>query len=639
MRGGLAGGRVASPTQGNRSGATFAVQAASMQVSFGEFVLDLDSRELRRGVEPVRLSPKAFQLLEILVINRPKALSKADLQDKLWPDTFVVEKNLANLVSETRQALGDSPSAPGFIRTVPRYGYAFHETIPGDQKAPLARPPAPARRRAALALGAVAFLVIAGFAAVFLIVGRSAAPTRIMLAVLPFQNLTGDPDQEYVCDGLTEEMIAQLGGLQPSRLAVIARTSAVQYKNTSKRADEIGRELGVDFLLESSVRRTGDRIRIAAQLIDVESQTHIWAEQSDHEMGDIVELQRDIAAAITRRISASFALEQRPNIGTPRHSSNALAYEQYLRGRWHWAKDTPEGLQKGKDHFLKAIALDPAYALAYSGLADTYALLGSYDIMPIGESHPLGREAALKALDLNESLGEAHNSLGAILADYYWDWSGAEHHFKRAIELAPNYVTALHFYSFYLAYIGNAGQALPLAERAVNLDPLSLHAQVNLGVVLTMARRYDEAVSQFERTLDLDSGYAMTHAMLGLTYAFKSMPERAVAELVLARKAGGDRPDLIALHGYALARAGHAGEALATIDDLHRVSKPRDPAPYLKALVYVGLGDKDRAFESLLKAVDARAWELPVLKANPMFDPLRSDPRFAPLLDRLGLPR
>ena len=609
-----------------------------MQVSFGEFVLDLDSRELRRGAEPVRLSPKAFQLLEILVTNRPKALSKADLQDRLWPDTFVVEKNLANLVSEIRQVLGDSPSS-GFIRTVPRYGYAFHETILEDHEPRLAPPPAPARPRAVLALGGVALVVIAAIAAVSLLVARPRVPARIMLVVLPFQNLTGDPDQEYLCDGLTEEMIAQLGGLQPSRLGLIARTSAMQYKNTSKRADEIGRELGVDFLLETSVRRTGDRIRIAVQLIDVESQTHVWAEQSDHEMRDVVELQRDIAAAITRRISGSFALEQRPDPGAPRHSSNAVAYQQYLRGRWHWAKDTAEGLQKGKEHFLKAIALDPAYAMAYTGLADTYALLGSYDIMPISESHPLGREAALKALDLNESLGEAHKSLAAILADHYWDWPEAERHFTRAIELAPNYVTALHFYSFYLAYTGNASQALPLAERAISLDPLSLHAQVNLGVVLNMARRYDDAVEQFERTLDLDSGYAMAHAMLGLTYAYKSMPERAVSELVLARKAGGDRPDLIALHGYALARAGHTGAALATIDELHRVSKPRDPSAYLMAIVYVGLGDKNRAFEWLQKAVDARAWELPVLKADTMFDPLRSDPRFAPLLDRLGLPR
>ena len=609
-----------------------------MQVSFGEFVLDLDSRELRRGAEPVRLSPKAFQLLEILVTNRPKALSKADLQDRLWPNTFVVEKNLANLVSEIRQVLGDSPSS-GFIRTVPRYGYAFHETILEDHEPTLAPRPAPDRRRAVLALGGVALVVIAAIAAVSLLVARPRVPARIMLVVLPFQNLTGDPDQEYLCDGLTEEMIAQLGGLEPSRLGVIARTSAMQYKNTSKRADEIGRELGVDFLLETSVRRTGDRIRIAAQLIDVESQTHMWAEQHEHEMRDILELQRDIAAAITRRISGSFALERRPERGAPRHSSNAVAYEHYLRGRWHWDKDTPEGLQKGREHFLKAIALDPAYAMAYTGLADTYALLGSYDIMPISESHPLGREAALKALDLNEALGEAHNSLATILADHYWDWPEAERHFKRAIDLEPNYVTALRAYSFYMAYTGNATDALPLAERAISLDPLSLGAQVNFGVILNMARRYDDAVSQFERTLELDSGYAMTHAMLGLSYGYKDMHERALSELVLARKASGGRPDMIALHGYALARAGHTRQALATIDELHQLSKPRGPSPFQVAVVYLGLEDKDRAFEWLEKAVDARDWALPMLKADPFFDLLRSDPRFPSLLDRLGLPR
>ena len=313
--------------------------------------------------------------------------------------------------------------------------------------------------------------------------------------------------------------------------------------------------------------------------------------------------------------------------------------KQYLRGRWHWAKDTAEGLHKGKEHFLKAIALDPSYTLAYTGLADTYTLLGSYDIMPISASHPLGRDAALKALNLNESLGEAHNSLGAILADHYWDWPGAERHFTRAIALAPNDVIALQFYSFYLAYTGHASQALPLAERATSLDPLSMRAQVNLGVILNMARRYDEAAAQFERTLDLDSSYAMTHAMLGLTHAYKRMPERAVSELVLARKTGGDRPDLIALHGYALARAGRRNEALATLDELHRLSKPRGPSPFHVAVVYVGLEETNRAFDWLQKAVEARAWELPMLKADPLFDPVRSDPRFLSLLDRLGLPR
>ena len=456
--------------------------------------------------------------------------------------------------------------------------------------------------------------------------------------MLPFQNLTGDPAQDYLCDGLTEEMIAQLGGLQPSRLSVIARTSALQDKKTSKRAKDIARELGVQFLLETSVRRTGDRVRIAAQLIEAESQTQVWAEQDDHDLHDLLVLQREVAAAITRRISDSFGLAPPLNASRGRQPINPVAYAHYLRGRWHWAKDTAEGLLKGKEHFLQAIALDPTYALAHSGLADTYALLGSYDIMPIRESHPLGRDAALKALKLNDGLSEAHNSMAAILADYYWDWPEADRHFKRAIALAENNVTALRFYSFYLAYTGRAAEALPLARRAISLDPLSLGAQVNLGVVLNMARRYDEAVSQFVQTLELDSSNGMAHAMLGLSYAYKGMADRAVSELELARKTSGDRRDLIALHGYTLARAGRTREALATIEELHRLANPREPSPFFIAVVAVGLDDRERALESLERAFEARDWALPMMKADPFFDSLRSEPRFVAVLDRLGLP-
>jgi TolB-like protein/DNA-binding winged helix-turn-helix (wHTH) protein/Tfp pilus assembly protein PilF len=612
-----------------------------MKISFGEFVLDLDSREVRRGLEPVRLSPKALQLLEILVTNRPKALSKSDLQDRLWPDTFVVEKNLANLISEIRQALGESAAGSAFIRTVPKYGYAFHEAA-GPAAAGETTPPTPAAprpRRAALAVGALTLVLLAAYLALSLIGARPRAPSRVMLAVLPFQNLTGDPEQDYLCDGLTEEMIAQLGALQPTRLGVIARTSALKYKQTSKGAGEIGRELGVQFLLETSVRRTGDRLRITAQLIDVNSQTHVWGEQQDHEMRDVLALQRDVATLVARRVSDSFALGQASNAAARRHSTNPAAYEHYLRGRWHWSKDTADGLQKGKEHFEKAIALDARYALAYSGLADTYALLGSYDIMPISESHPRGRDAARMALQLDDALADAHRSLAAILADYYWDWNEAERHYGRSLELTPNDVTTLHFYSFHLAYTGRANEAIPLAERAIGLDPLSLRAQVNLGVILNMARRYDAAVVQLERTLELDSGNAMAHAMLGLSYVYKGLPDRAVSELALARKADDGRPDLIALHGYTLGRAGDTREALAVIDELQRRATPREPSPFLMAVVSVGLGDKDRAFGWLQKAVEARDWALPMLKADPIFDSLRSDARFPAILERLGLPR
>ena len=506
-------------------------------------------------------------------------------------------------------------------------------------------PPAPARsrtsgrRRVAFALGTVALL--AGYAAFALKIAPPDAPTgRIMLVVLPVQNLTGDPDQEYLSDGLTEEMIAILGTIDSARLGIIARTSAMHYKNTTKRADEIGRELGVGFLLEASLRRTGDRARITAQLVEAKTQSPIWVEQYERDVQDVIAVQREVAASLAQRTLASLGVPRRDlHSRADRQSANSQAYEHYLRGRHQWAKGTIDGLHKAQDHFQKAIALDPSYARAYSGLADTYALLGSYDIMPIGESHPLGREAALKALELDESLGEAHRSLAAIIADHYWDWGEVERHYRRAIALDPNDVTTLASYSFYLAYTGRPGEAIPIAEQACRLDPVSPSARMILGIVLDWGGSVDAAVRQFEEALDLDSNFNVAHIMLGLAYLRKGMPERALAEAQKARAASSTRPDVIALYGYTLARAGRSHEALDTLDELRRLASPRTPSPFLMALVYVGLEDRDRAFEWLGKALEARSWELPVLKMNPIFDALRSDPRFPVLLDRLGLPR
>jgi TolB-like protein/Tfp pilus assembly protein PilF len=581
-----------------------------------------------------------LQLLEILVTSRPKALSKADLQDRLWPNTFVVEKNLANLISEIREALGDDPSDPRFIRTVPRYGYAFRdlaEDIDGSKTG--ARPRTSVWRGAALALG-LAALLVGGYAAFAL---RSARPTtsteRIMLAVLPFQNLTGDPEQQYLCDGLTEEMIAHLGGVDPSRLGVIARTSAMHYKDTTKRADEIARELGVAYVLETSLRRIGNRVRITAQLIEAQTQGHLWAEQYERDAPDVLALQREVAAAIAQRTLSSLGVSVgNRDSRAERHSKNGAAYEHYLRGRYHWAKVTIDGLQKARDNFQKAIELDPSYARAYSGLADTYALLGSYDLMPISESHPRGRREALKAVELDESLAEAHRSLAAIIADYYWDWGEVERHYRRAIALDPNDVTTLRFYSFYLAYTGRPIEALPVAEQACRLDPVSPNARINLGVILYLARRPDEAVRQFEETLELDANFSLAQALLGQAYLSKGMPDRAVAAVQKARALSGSRPDVVAHQGYILARAGYRDGALKALDDLRRLTHPRPPSPFLVALVYVGLEDTDRAFEWLEKAIEARSWESPVLKASPVFDTIRSDPRFPALLKRIGLP-
>jgi tetratricopeptide (TPR) repeat protein len=322
---------------------------------------------------------------------------------------------------------------------------------------------------------------------------------------------------------------------------------------------------------------------------------------------------------------------------TEPRTRNPLAREHYLRGRYHWAQDTPDGLQKALEHFRKARDLDPSYAQAYAGLSDTYALLGSYGLMPMRESHPLGRAAALKALELDERLGEAHNSLAAILADYYWEWREAERHFRRAIELSPNDPIPLRFFSLYLAYSERFDEALRLAERACRLDPVSVNAQMNRGVILHFARRFDEAIAQFEETLALDANFGFAYAMLGLVYAGKGDADRAVTLLEKARALSGPRPDVMALHGYTLANAGRTQEAKRILDELRALANADRPLPFQMAVVYVGLGDKEQAFYWLEKAFDARAWELGALQTIPVFDGLRSDPRFNILLNRIGL--
>ena len=351
-------------------------------------------------------------------------------------------------------------------------------------------------------------------------------------------------------------------------------------------------------------------------------------------------LQREVAEAAAREITTSLGVA-RSNVhaDAQRHSAIPEAYEHYLRGRYHWLTDTTDGLRKGKEHFSRAIELDPSYALAYSGLADTYTLLGAYGLLPMSEAYPLGRSAALKALELDDSLSEAHNSLAAITVDYYWNWAEGGRHFERAIELNPNYETALRFYSFYLACMGRPDEALEFAERARHLDPASRNAQMNVGTILYLARRYDEAITQIDETFELAPDFGPAHVLLGRVYDAKGMPDRAVEELERAQQLVGPRPDVLTPQAYVLARAGRHREALATLDELRRIAKPRDPAPIRVAMVHIGLGDVDRSFEWLEKSVEARDWQMALLKVEPAFDGLRSDARFAALLARVGLPR
>lgn len=638
-------------------------------VRFGAFQLDLRTGELRKAGVRISLPDQPFQVLKALLDRPGDVVTREELRQRLWPaQTFVdFEHGLNAAVRRLRDALGDSADVPRFVETMPRRGYRFIAPVTAASAASAAADPAPLvpeiedRRGASATLHpkpprrlswVSAPVLIAAVAVVSVIwasgyLSRPLATSqstrsngRFMLAVLPFENLTGNPDQEYIGDGMTEELIAQLGRMDPSRLGVIARTSAMHFKRTLKRAETIGSELGVSYLVEGSIRTTGTRIRIAVQLIEARTESHLWAQQYERDAKDLLTLQREVAEAITRQISASLGVApSRLTAEARRHSTIAEAYEHYLRGRYHWGKDTGEELQKAKEHFLGAIELDSSYALAYSGLADTYTLLGADGFLPMSEAYPLGRAAAVRALELDDMLGEAHNSLAAITVDYYWDWTEGGRHFERAIELSPNYETALRFYSFHLACMGRPEEALVFAERARRLDPVSPQAQQNLGLVFYFARRYDEAISAFRETLELEPDFGPAHVMLGRVYTAKGMPDRAVDELERARGLLGPRPDVTTPHAYVLAKAGRRREAMAMLDELRRISQPRDPSPFRVAYVHLGLGDADRAFEWLQKALEARDWQMAMLKVEPAFDGLRSDPRFAALVERVGLPK
>jgi len=636
-------------------------------VRFGAFELDLRTGELRKSGVRINLPDQPFHVLKTLLDHPGELVTREELRQRLWSaETFVdFEHGLNAAVRRLRDALGDSADVPRFIETLPRRGYRF--IAPVIQKSAAEQEPPPpvdaikseafpttsvtptGRPTRMVVFGVIATITIAT-AAVLWASGylpwsqehrRSKDVNgRFMLAVLPFENLTGNGDQEYIGDGMTEELIAQLGKMDPSRLGVIARTSAMQFKKTTKRADEIGADLGVSHVVEGSIRTTDNRIRIAVQLIDTRTESQLWAEQYERDSKNLLTLQRDVAEAIARQITARLGIVRANASGEARrHSTVAEAYEHYLRGRYHSLQDTTDGLDKAMQHLRRAIELDPSYALAYSGLADTYTLLGSYGVLPMSEAYPLARAAALKALKLDDTLGEAHNSLAAISADYYWDWADAERHFKRAIELEPNYETAHSSYAFNLAYMGRGEEALVFAERAKHLDPVSPNAQMNVGIILYFARRYDESIDEIAQALEINPNFGGAHVMLGRVYAAKGAADHAIEELEHAQGLIGPRPDVVATHAYVLARAGRQREARAVLDELRRISKPRDPAPFRLAMIHIGLGETDRAFEWLEKALQARDWQMALLNVEPIFDALRPDPRFAALVERVGLPR
>jgi len=604
---------------------------------FGEFEIDRKAEELSRNGRRVKLQRQPFLVLSHLLRAPGEVITREELRQELWPaDTFVdFDHGVNEAINKLRSALGDSADSPRFVETLPRRGYRFIARVeePGSAAAP-----APKRR--ALLWGLGAFLAAAVLVTVLMAdrtgwfrTGEPTGPIR-SLAVLPLKNLSGDAKQDYFIEGITEELIARLARIRGLR--VIARTSAAQYKDTSKPARQIARELKVDALLEGSVTWSGDRVRINTRLVHGPTDRSLWADTYEREVKDVLALQDEVAHAVARRIEVELTPQDLARFTRARQVVPG-AYAAYLRGRYYWNKRTPEGLERGIEHFEEALREDSRFAAAYAGLADCYAALAAYNIRPPRQVMPKAKEAARRALEIDETMAEPHATLGFVMALYDWDWQGADREFQRALELNPGYASAHQWYAVYLVAIGRVDEAIAESDRAQELDPLSLSISEGAGWLRYSARRYDEAIDQFQQTLELDPNYGQALRYLGLSYLKKGMPGEAMAALERARSALGAQTDVQADLALAYALAGDRRMAEKMLEELTRNSRANYVSPFLIASFHIGLGRVDPALDWLEKAYQERTGNLIFLNVDPLFDKLRSEPRFEKLLKRIGL--
>jgi TolB-like protein/DNA-binding winged helix-turn-helix (wHTH) protein/Tfp pilus assembly protein PilF len=618
------------------------------QYQFGAFTVDTRSGELRKLGIRIKLQERPFQLLVALLERPGDVVTREELRQRLWPDgTFVdFDHNLGSSINKLRSALNDSSTHPRYIETVGRRGYRFLADVKlasagssvevASAVADPVQPFAPSRRWMGI-LAAVALLavLVTAYLQWKTRPKPAAAASRVMLAVLPFESLTGDDSaQEYFSDGLTEEMTTQLGRMDPRRLGVIARTSVIHYKHSQKTLDQIGSELGVQYVLEGSIRRDSDNIRIAAQLIQVKDQTHVWARQYDRKLKDVLLLQSEIAREISDEIQFSFA-DHKAATSPAQSSLSPEAYEAYnlyLQGLYFWNKRTLEGFKEAIKLFEQATKKDPNFARAYAGLADAYTLLSAYSGTEQDEMGPKAHAAALRALEIDPNLAEAHTAFALVVEDYDWDWATAEKEFRRAIELNPNYATAHHWYAECLMWQRRFDEALRENELARQLDPLSLIIAADKGAILYYSRQYDRAIDQFRYVRNMDARFLRT-ALIVECYVHKGMFAEAQEAI---GPADVNNPWYWSQVAYVQGRSGRHQEAHHAVDQLSRLNRrhPVDPGTFTAA--YMGMGNKQQTLRWLEKAVDVHAATMTALNVEPVYDPLRDEPRFQQVLRRLG---
>ncbi len=605
-------------------------------VRFGPFVLDLRAAELHQNGKTVKLPEQPFQVLSALLEHPGEVVTREELRQRLWKsDTFVdFEHSLNAAVKRLREMLGDSAEAPRYIETLPRHGYRLIAPVEGAKPAVPDAQIRPSRTRR-MVLAIVAGLVI------LLVLGRWPWP-RLQgllerfhtvpiesLAVLPLVDISGNPEEEYFADGMTEQLITELGKVRALR--VISRQSVMQYKGTNKPVPQIARELHVDAVVEGSAMRAGDRVRITTQLIQANPERHLWAESYERNLRDVIVLQREVAQAIVGEIRVTVTPQEQAQLTTAR-PVNPEAYESYLRGRYYLDR-WPDQLDKAVESFQHATEKDPNYAPAFAGLALCYSSMGYFDSPR--EVFPKAKAAAIKALEIDESQPDAHAALGFAKLNFDWDWPGAEREFRRAIELNPNNTDARHHYASYLGAMRRFDEAIVEAKRAVSLDPLSLRMNLRLGWVYMIAHRYDEAIDEYKKTLELDPNYFQARLYLAWSYTLKGKYPEAYAEY----KTMGDYGSSNNFVGFLYAVSGRRSDALRVIERMRRLSAQQYVDPYNMAIPYAGLGDRDNAMRLLTKAYQERSAEMPQVNVEPFFDNLRSDPRFQDLERRLNFPQ
>jgi TolB-like protein/DNA-binding winged helix-turn-helix (wHTH) protein/Flp pilus assembly protein TadD len=628
------------------------------RLRFGVFEADLQAGELAKQGRRIRLQEQPFQLLAMLLEKPGEVVTREELRARLWPRTIIdFDHGLNKAISKVREALGDSSGNPRFVETVARRGYRFlaevavvrdrqeravvddptEVRIPTLPSSPTSAPRQEGRTRALARrlLGFGLALVLAISLAWALYPRGHSAPAIRSLAVLPLENLSGDASQDYFADGMTDELITHLAQINAVR--VISRASVMTYKSARKPLAEIARELNVEAVVEGSVLRSGDRVRIDAQLIQVPAERQIWAMSYDENIRDTLALQSKVTRDIAGQIQATLNRSEQATLQRSK-TVNPEAYEAYLKGRYFWNKRTGDGLRSAIAYFSRAVEADPTYAEAYAGLADSYAVAGDwkYGVLSPQVAFPKATAAATKALALDDSLGEAHASLAFAFDLYGWDWEAAETEYKQAITLNPGYATAHQWYSWHLLMMGRNSDGMVELKKAQSLDPLSLIISADIADALSVAHLFDEAVPQSQKILEMDPSFAIGHYELGQAFGQKHMLDEAIAEFQRAIELSGHSGAFDSNLGYVYAVAGRREEATQIIKDLEARDEQNPSVGADIALIYVGLGDHDQAMIWLNKAYEARFKASILLR--PAFDSLRSDVRFQDLLRRIGLP-